>query len=484
MIKKLGYLFFTIVFSALNLLPILPAEAACGGPLCIYQSNRVDMTMHVGETITLNYRPDLSYSRNYNINACEEFPNAILNIEAINYSETIDDDTIDSNTSMVSISPSKISNVCNMNTNPSFTITAREEGVVLIEVAHTNWATYNPNSISIRPDNGQIMPDYLIKITIGPRQNNATDPKPEQPDKPTEQPTPTKIFTISSASATEQLQALRIALQSVGNADTMDINIGNSTVLVPQVLAELKNSQKTLRVSDYDHDTLRYQWHINSQKLDATRSLDLELNFDSSYQDEINSQIQNTDASFFSFAANTLPEDTSLKLALDQKFAHENQLNLYAYNPESKTIKTIQENIETHNGYLEFQPQSQLSNYLLTASPLTLTTPSQDTTSDESDDSEKTSTFKFDLPTILIISTISLLVCALIISGVIILIKKRKTNATSHEDDFATKTEPVEPAEPKPASKPKATTTTKAKTPKKSSKTTTKKTSTTKKSTK
>lgn len=151
-------------------------QAACGGPLCIYQTNRIDITMAVGESRTFSYEPVKSFSKDYP--ACQYNSQSVMSVSVIEEDfeagEWVDF-AIHSKPSMVTISPSKAYNVC-QNGRPDFTITAKQEGVVLVEVAHSTRGDYNPNNFgaSYDPDLA-IFPDYIIQITILPSTNQAPD---------------------------------------------------------------------------------------------------------------------------------------------------------------------------------------------------------------------------------------------------------------------------------------------------------------------
>lgn len=337
--KKL-IIWLVIVACSTMVLPIATlqktAQAACGGPFCIYESNRLEMDMVVGETRAFSFNPSLSYSYQRGDNLCYFKPwddSTVLafdyiNIEAIDTSALGGDyvatngTVVNSRPSMVSISPSKMSNTCS-NGYSSFTITAREEGVALIEVAHATWNGYSPNRWDNAGNGNYVSPDYLIQIKITSRSSDnssdvrvpdTTDKKPtggaggssnvRPSDTTNKRPssnsndssntTPVAFDHIQLDNLENQTQLIQKLLDNTRDGDRFPIVLGEQSKLTKESLKLLQSYDRTIVVTELDDnkDKTLYEWEFSSKGLNITEDFDLRINLSSPYEEAITEQIQ------------------------------------------------------------------------------------------------------------------------------------------------------------------------------------------------
>jgi len=421
------------------LLPTENASAACGGPFCIYDTNRLDVSMSVGETRTFYFDESLSYFFQTFHDVCnvrlwdggETVSYNYLNIEVVDVNAhgrsfvTDDGILIDSRPSMVLISPSKMSNVC-QNGHPSFTITALEEGVAVIEVTHATWNDYSPNKQDGYDESHWLASDYLIQVKISPNSSGAADSDIRVPDTTSNESNPglhvpdtagdtsdvrvpntigkspsiasnatsekpssisngssggntsssTPIADIQFDNTEDQVRLGQQLLNDTKEGDRFPIILGKTSTLTKGVLQLLQPNDRRIVVTKFngDNKTL-YEWEFDSKDIDATKDLNLGINFNSSYRDDITRRIQelvvddagNVDTTYLSFAqSGDFPISAKVKIGVKVSDGA-SVVHLYRYNNEVKELEIVQENITVRDGQAELSITNGARDYVVTS---------------------------------------------------------------------------------------------------------------------
>lgn len=387
-------------------------RAACGGPFCLYDTNRVDVEMNVGEARTFYFNNNASYGTQHGMGFCDslEFYFDFLNIETVN-TDVLGGDyiaangtVVNSKPSMVSISPSKMSNTCS-NGYSSFTITAREEGVALVEVAHATWNGYSPNRWDNAGNGNYVSPDYLIQIKITSRSSDnssdvrvpdttdkkptggtggsfnvrpsdTTNKKPSGNSNDSSNTTPVTFDHIQLDSLENQTQLIQKLLDNTRDGDRFPIVLGEQSKLAKESLKLLQSYDRTIVVTelDDDKDKTLYEWEFSSKGLNVTEDFDLRINLSSPYEEAITEQIQSStvegaddiNVAYLSFnQTGDFPTSAKVKIGMESSSGI---VHLYEYDEETKQLEAVQEDIVVQDGQAKLPITHGSKGYVVTSS--------------------------------------------------------------------------------------------------------------------
>lgn len=449
-------------------LPSRTVRAACGGPFCIYESNRLEVDMSVGETRTFYYNQGLSYSYQLGLSLCDNpdlFFN-FLNIEALdvnalggNYIAS-NGTVVNSRPSMVTISPSKMSNVCG-NGYSSFSITAREEGIALIEVAHASWNGYSPNKMDNLGNGNYVSPDYLIQVKISADSSSSRPMAPDTtssetpyypsttaPNTTTNKPSSSQNTANPSSNSVQpvafdqvrlndletQAELIRKLLDNLRGDEDFPIAIESVSVLTKESLALLQSSNKIISIVELDDkkDKTLYEWRFVGKDVDTTKDFDFKINFTSPNQDEIEKQIKLADdtdkdvgVTYLSFAqSGAFPASTEVTVGVDATDG--DVVHLYNYNEETKRLESVKENISVANNQIKLPITRGSKNYVIASKRLNVAAKS-DAEGDINEEplSEEP---KMNVPLVLALGAGSVAILSLLVGGGFWLAKHEKFN--------------------------------------------------------
>lgn len=162
--------------------------------------------------------------------------------------------------------------------------------------------------------------------------------------------------------------------------EEIDITIKDDSKITSQQLNKVKDSKKIVRLNYYDDNKkIIYSWIINGKKIKETKEFTTEITYETQNQKEINKASNYAAGLYVNFKhREQLPEGTSLKLYVGEKYQSENNIKVYDYNETKKELNLIQDNLKVTNSYLEINLEKG-SEYFITLSNIGSTIEEQPT---------------------------------------------------------------------------------------------------------
>ena len=143
--------------------------------------------------------------------------------------------------------------------------------------------------------------------------------------------------------------------------NNLSFKIKSDSIITTEQLATIKTSGKTINL-DYYNDTnkLMYSWIIDAKSLDqASENFNTNVEFSSKNEEKIKELSQNTSGIITSINSSTkIPKGTKLKVYLGRNYKTGNKVKIYYYDESTKKLNTIEEEVNTEDGYVEFRVDS------------------------------------------------------------------------------------------------------------------------------
>lgn len=140
-----------------------------------------------------------------------------------------------------------------------------------------------------------------------------------------------------------------------------------------EIFSALKGKDKSLTLSFRNEDhTTGYQWTFDGTEIvDDTKTMNFQIIVDANVQDVIDcvdtSRLNEVDLAFLHEGG--LPGRATVTVNLGGRLGDAETAHLYYYNPETRQLEIVAENLAVVNGQVAF-PMSHCSNYILTAEML------------------------------------------------------------------------------------------------------------------
>lgn len=140
-----------------------------------------------------------------------------------------------------------------------------------------------------------------------------------------------------------------------------------------EIFSALKGKDKSLTLSFQSQDqSTGYQWTFDGTEIvDDTKTMNFQIIVDANVQDVIDcvdtSRLKEVDLAFLH--EGELPGRATVTINLRGKLGDAKTAHLYYYNPETKQLEVVAENLTIEGGFVAF-PMSHCSNYILTAEML------------------------------------------------------------------------------------------------------------------
>lgn len=140
-----------------------------------------------------------------------------------------------------------------------------------------------------------------------------------------------------------------------------------------EIFSALKGTDKSLTLSFQSEDqSMEYQWTFDgSEIVDDTKTMNFQIIVDANIQEVIDcvdtSRLNEVDLAFLH--EGELPGQATVTVNLQGKLGDAKTAHLYYYNPETKQLEVVAENLTVEGGYVAF-PMSHCSSYILTAEML------------------------------------------------------------------------------------------------------------------
>lgn len=140
-----------------------------------------------------------------------------------------------------------------------------------------------------------------------------------------------------------------------------------------EIFSALKGTDKSLTFSfRSENQSTEYQWTFDGAEIaDDTRTMNFQIIVDAGVQEVIDcvdtSRLSEVDLAFLH--EGELPGRATVTVNLRGKLGDARTANLYYYNPETKQLEVVAENLAIEGGCVAF-PMSHCSNYILTAEML------------------------------------------------------------------------------------------------------------------
>jgi hypothetical protein len=140
-------------------------------------------------------------------------------------------------------------------------------------------------------------------------------------------------------------------------ATLIPVIVDGATLLSGDVLDKVRRSAKILEISKMDEQgKLLYRWLIDGRSLISGLSIDVGIQTDSNYKDELTDLLQSSRFQAVRFNHNNdLPIGTIVRVYIGGMFAHNASLNLYRYDPVSRTLELNSQSVTVDEGYVEFE---------------------------------------------------------------------------------------------------------------------------------
>lgn len=140
-----------------------------------------------------------------------------------------------------------------------------------------------------------------------------------------------------------------------------------------EIFSALKGKDKSLTLSFQSEDqSMEYQWTFNGTEIvDAAKNMNFQIIVDANVQEVIDcvdtSSLNEVDLAFLH--EGELPGQATVTVNLRGKLGDARTAHLYYYNPDTKQLEVVAENLAVEGGCVAF-PMSHCSNYILTAEML------------------------------------------------------------------------------------------------------------------
>jgi hypothetical protein len=179
----------------------------------------------------------------------------------------------------------------------------------------------------------------------------------------------TVTITRSTSAPTVSLDKLEEALKTI-ESDEIGIIAPENGVIDQSVLSLIRDAKKTLVVKyKNENGKTLYEWHIDGSKANPAQPIKTLLQV-STQHSTITDQTNYTQGLILSFEKNpNLPNGTKLKYYLDETFSQFSTLNLYYFNPNTRTLDLKHEGLVVEDNYV-WIPLEHTSEYFLTPARL------------------------------------------------------------------------------------------------------------------
>lgn len=141
-----------------------------------------------------------------------------------------------------------------------------------------------------------------------------------------------------------------------------------NNILTKDNLKTIKENQKNITVNKYnDSKVLLYSWIIDGNKLeDNTKEINTNITFDSKHREKIEKLTNYADSLYLHFDhSGKLPDSTRVRIYVGNNFSNNEKINIYYYDENNNSVKSIEKGINVINGYVEFEIEH-CSEYIFT----------------------------------------------------------------------------------------------------------------------
>lgn len=138
--------------------------------------------------------------------------------------------------------------------------------------------------------------------------------------------------------------------------DKEDITVKEDTKITTKDMEKIKKSNKTFSFNYYNQEKqLLYSWTINGKKIKKTTEFNTSVDNKSKYEKNIREISNYADGIIVHFKNDgDYPKGTRIKLFVGSKYSNNDKVNIYYFDPKTKTLKYVDKNYKVKNGYIEF----------------------------------------------------------------------------------------------------------------------------------
>ena len=138
--------------------------------------------------------------------------------------------------------------------------------------------------------------------------------------------------------------------------DKEDITVKEDTKIASKDMEKIKKSNKTFSFNYYNQEKqLLYSWMINGKKIKKSTEFNTSVDNKSKYEKNIREISNYADGIIVHFKNDgEYPRETRIKLFVGSKYSNNDKVNIYYFDPKSKTLKYVEKNYRVKNGYIEF----------------------------------------------------------------------------------------------------------------------------------
>lgn len=138
--------------------------------------------------------------------------------------------------------------------------------------------------------------------------------------------------------------------------DKEDITVKEDTKITLKDMKKIKKSNKTFSFNYYNQEKqLLYSWTINGKKIKKTTEFNTSVDNKSKYEKNIREISNYADGIIVHFKNDgDYPKGTRIKLFVGSKYSNNDKVNIYYFDPKTKTLKYVDKNYKVKNGYIEF----------------------------------------------------------------------------------------------------------------------------------